>query len=260
MNIFERDYETTKTILKKDTITHEDRMTLLGIYKVSYHDSGKIELLYSCDSSCAGCTFCQKMREAAVKNPLHICGYCYDDAQEKRWANVKNRHMLNLLIMKSVDFTEEELATLKMNGICRLNSSGDVDNFTQANNYRKIAKSHPNVKVALWAKNVKPVEDVFDMYGKPENLIFVQSSVIIGTPGRMSRWADYLFTVYPDEESLQEALANGAVECNGKKCVDCGFKCYLGGWPKGANIAELLRVPEKHRAKIVEAYKNHKEE
>jgi hypothetical protein len=195
------------------------------------------------------------MQEAAEKNPLHICGYCYDKAQETRWKNVKNRHMLNLAIMKSVDFDEEELATLRMNGICRLNSSGDVDNFTQANNYRKIAESHPHVKLALWAKNVKPVEDVFDMYGKPDNLIFVQSSVLIGTPAKMSRWADYLFTVYPDEESLQEALANGAVECNGKKCADCGFHCYLHGWPKGANIAELLRVPEKQREKIVEAYK-----
>lgn len=259
MTKFERDLATFTEIMNKGAanITHEDRMTLLHIYQIAFHDSGKIEDLFSCDSSCHGCEFCQKMQEAAEHNPLHICGYCYDKAQEARWVNVKNRHGLNMAIMASVEFTEEELATLYIAGICRINSSGDTPNSIYANNMRKIAITHPFVRFALWAKNVLPVEQVFDLYGKPENLIFIQSSILIGIPGKMSKWADYLFTVYPDEETLQAALKAGAVECNGKKCKVCGFACYLGKWPKGANVAEVLRVPAKVREKVIAAYREY---
>ena len=194
------------------------------------------------------------MREAAKSNPLHICGYCYDAAQEDRWANVKNRHGLNMEIMSSVDFTVEQLASVPVTDILRENSSGDVANDTMARNYVRMAYAHLYSHVALWAKNVPPVERAFDSLGKPSNMVFIQSSILIGIPAARSRYADYVFTVYPDEETLQAALENGAVECNGKKCMDCGWKCYFGAWPHGANIAELLRVPEKARVAIVAAY------
>lgn len=254
MGKFENDLVRVNSILAKPELTFADHMQLLSIYSVSFHDSGKIEGCSSCDSSCHACAFCQKMIKAAENDPLIICGYCYDDAQETRWKNVENRHGLNMRILSTVDFTLEELATLPITAICRFNSSGDVPNEIYSRNCIRIAMSHPYAHCALWAKNVPACEKAFDELGKPSNMIFIQSSLLIGVPGKRSRYADYMFTVYPSEELTEKAIASGARECNGRKCRECGYKCYLGTWEKGANIAELLRVPEKRRGAILAAY------
>ena len=254
MGKYENDLATVNAILAKPELTSADHMQLLAIYSVSFHDSGKIEGCCSCDSSCHNCAFCQKMIEHAANNPLVICGYCYDNAQETRWKNTEKRHGLNMRILSSVDFTLEELATLPITAICRFNSSGDVPNKTYARNCIKIAMSHPYAKTALWAKNVPDCEKAFDELGKPANMIFVQSSLLIGIACKRSRYADYTFTVYPDEQTTQAAISSGARECNGKKCRECGYKCYMGTWEKGTNIAELLRVHAKTRAAIMAEY------
>lgn len=254
MGKFENDLAVVNSILAKTEITAVDRMQLLSIYAVSFHDSGKIEGCCSCDSSCHNCAFCQKMIEHAANNPLVICGYCYDYAQESYRTNVANRHGLNMRILSSIDFTLEELATLPITAICRFNSSGDVPNEIYARNCIRIAISHPYAHCALWAKNVPDCEKAFDELGKPANMIFVQSSLLIGIACNRSRYADYTFTVYPDEQTTQAAISSGAHECNGKKCKECGYKCYMGTWEKGADIAELLRVPAKTRAAIMAEY------
>ena len=256
-NKFEMEKAIVKKILSKEIINHDDRMMLLNIYQVPFHDSGKIEGIFSCDSSCNNCDFCKKIRENGKNNPLVICNYCYDNEQENRWKNVKNRHGLQLLIMSSVEFTIEELSTLKIYGICRFNSSGDIQNITMAKNYLNIAKSHPLVKFALWAKNVFPVIVATAEIGKPENCVYIQSSILIGMPSKKAKYFDYVFTVYPDEESLLQALKNGACECNGKKCFDCGYKCYEKAWKENANIAEFLRIKKENTRKaIIEKLEN----
>ena len=245
---YEKDFQTVTEILSKQTITNIDRMILLSIYQTPYHDTGKIEGFTSCDSSCNGCTFCQKMRESNKDNKLCICNYCYDNEQEQRWKNVKNRHSLNLLIISSVLFEEEELATLNIGLLNRFNSSGDIENIIQARNYIRIAKSHQLTFNTLFAKNTSPVIEATDIEGKPENIIYIQSSPIIGKPCKLAKYFDFTFTVYPDEQTTLEAIKAGSGECNGKKCKFCK-KCYLpeklGGWKKGTNIAELLRLKSK---------------
>ena len=253
MGKFENDKAIVESILAKQGINHDDRLTLLSIYNVSYHDSGKIEGMYSCDSSCNNCTFCQKVRENGKNNPALICNYCYDDAQEKRWVNVKNRHGLNLLIMSSVRFTVDELKTLKIENLLRENSSGDIENDIMAENYINIGYSHPTVDIGLFAKNVSPVIRATDKLGKPENMKYIQSSLLIGVPAKRAKYFDYVFTVYATEEELQKALSDGACECNGEKCRECGYMCYVrNGWEIGSNIAEYLRLKsEKQRAELL---------
>lgn len=260
MGKFEREETVVMGILAKgaENITHEDKMVLLSIYQTPFHDSGKIEGIFSCDSSCHHCGFCQAIRENNADNLLLICNYCYDDEQENRWKNVENRHGLQLLIMSSVDFTVEELSTLGMYGICRFNSSGDMQNVIMARNYLRMCFSHQSMSFALWAKHTAPVIQATDELGKPENCVYIQSSLFIGIRAKLAKYFDHTFTVYPDEESLKTALASGSVECNGKKCKDCGYKCYLRGWPTGCDIAEYLRLSKAAekagmREKIVKA-------
>ena len=250
---FEKDLLTVKTILEKDVITEADRIALLTIYKAAYHDSGKIEGITSYDSTATNCAFCAQMRKAAESNPKHICNYCYDYAQEHsfRGANIVNRHTLNMLIMSNVLFTVEELRLVSASYINRVNSSGDTPNTTYARNMFNIMRAYPGFHFAYWAKHTAAVIEACEIDGKPANVTLVQSSPIIGKPAKLAKYFDIVFTVYATKEELEKALASGACECNGKKCKDCGYKCYLNGWKSGSNVAEYLRVNAETRAKII---------
>ena len=242
---FDNDFITVKSILEKENITAVDRIILINIYSVSYHDTGKIEGTCSFDSSCNGCDFCKKMRKAAENNVKHICKHCYDAKQESYRANVKNRHMLNMLIMSNVRFTEKELSKLNVAAINRVNSSGDTPNKTYALNMITIAAINDTVKFGYWAKNASPIIAACDEIGKPDNLSLVYSSPIINEACKLPKYFDYVFVVASDENHVNEFLANGACECNGKDCKDCGYKCYTKAWKNGSVIIELLRATNK---------------
>lgn len=251
---FDKDLETVKGILDKgtDNLTAADRFKLLAIYHPAYHKDGKIEGITSYDSSATNCTFCRAMRAAAGKNPAHICNFCYDHTQEHgyRGVNILNRHTLNMLIMSTVEFTTEELAVIDCTKINRVNSSGDTPNKTYAANMIKLAAVNPHARFAFWAKNTKDVIAAVEEVGKPENMTLVQSSPIINKPAKLAKYFDIVFTVYVTEKDTINAIQAGAGECNGHKCNECGFKCYLNGWNKGQNVAELLRTNKAHRAAI----------
>lgn len=243
MGKFEKDAARVHELLSMQEtreLTAAERAELLQIYHMAYHDSGKIEGIWSADASAHGCEFCAAMRRAAEIQTDIICGKCYDWRQECYRHNVRDRHGLNLLIMKSVLFTVEELATLPAGELLRINSSGDIDNVTQARNMIRLAAAHPRAYTGFWSKNDVVMTKAFDIEGKPENVIYVQSSPRINHKVSRGKYADYTFTVY-DAEHIAEAIASGSMECNGKKCRDCGFSCYYGLWPRGADVAELLR-------------------
>lgn len=243
MGKFEKDSARVHKLLdlqKERELTAAERAELLQIYRMAYHDSGKIEGCWSADASAHGCEFCEKMRHAAELQQDIICGKCYDYKQECYRTNVRNRHELNLLIMKSVLFTVDELRALPSGELLRINSSGDIDNVTQARNMIRLAIAHAFSHVGFWSKNDVIMTKAFDMEGKPANVVYVQSSPRINHRVNRGKYADYTFTVY-DAEHIADAIASGSMECNGKKCKDCGYCCYYGAWPAGADIAELLR-------------------
>ena len=251
---------------KTEPITVLERLLLLWIIVINFHDSGKIEGAFSCDSSCHGCSFCQKMCKAALTCILLICGYCYDHDQEIRRPSVLKSHNLNRYILSNIEFSVDEwkkrpfikTVVAGMLYVLRINSSGDIENLTHAINMVNLAYANPHVRVGFWAKNVKDVEKAFDIVGKPDNLRFIQSSPMIGFSCEPSKYADLIFVVCPDEETVMEMIRQGGVPCNGKKCKECGWKCYLpeelGGWAKGSIVVEFLRCTPAQRARILQAY------
>lgn len=249
---FDRDFIAVYRLLSKANPTATDRIELLSLFNSSWHDDGKIELATSIDSSFNGCEFCQKMRKAAESDPTIICGSCYDAAQEARWINTRNRHGLNLLIMSAMDYTEDELRIIRASQHTRVNSSGETPNEIYARNNIRIAKINRPYKFGYWGKNTSPIQQAVEDLGKPENLALVQSSIHIGKADKIKKYFDYVFTVYPDEQSTLAAIRAGASPCNGKKCKDCCWKCYEKKH-NSKNIAECLRVSEKKRAAIVAA-------
>lgn len=237
---FDKDLEKVLAILEKETLATADHYELLTIYQVAFHESGKIAGVASCDSSATNCGFCKAMREKAKGNPAHICNKCYDFAAEKYKINGLNRHSLNMLIMSMVEFTVDELRILPAGMLNRVNSAGDIPNKTYARNMIKNAAAHPAVRFAFWAKNTLALIAATDELGKPANAVYIQSSEIIGKPAEKKKYFDYVFTVYLDKTATEKAIAAGAAECNGKKCMECGYKCYYGTHA-AVNIAETLR-------------------
>ena len=65
----EKDALAIKAILDKgiENLTHVDRLALLRIYNVAYHESGKIENIFSLDSTANKCaSMLKRMRIAFV--------------------------------------------------------------------------------------------------------------------------------------------------------------------------------------------------
>jgi len=255
--------DTAAQILEKgDSMTPADRMQLLQLLNIAYHKTGKIQDIASIDGSVT-CGFCEKMRACAANNPLLICGYCYAAADAYKEASWR-RHKLNARILSSVLFTEEELKTLAIPAMrCRINEDGDIANVTHARNVLRIQKTHDYIKFGFWYKNVPAVNEALRLEGitcradLPQNVTFVQSSVLIGIPAAPAWFTDIVFTVWPTEELTLQAIAAGSYECNGRKCMTCGFNCYHAAarrTGKAQHVAECLRCNAAQRARILEAY------
>lgn len=249
---FDNDLRKVMDIMSKGKrrLTIKDRADLLAIYNVAYHEGGKIEGISSCDSSCANCSFCQKMIAIAEGDPTIICGHCYDLKQEQYKINALNRHSLNAIIMSVIEYDKEELCAIPLTAITRINSSGDTPNETYARNMLNLG--WVNIKkanIGYWAKNIPPIVVACDAVGKPSNVVLIQSSVKIGRPAKLAPYFDYTFTVYPDKESTIAAIQRGSSPCNGMKCRVCNYKCYFKKH-KGTDIAEVARIPKAEAKKI----------
>lgn len=248
-------------LAKGETMTTEDRIELLQLVNVAFHESGKIEGIFSVDS-CAACEFCQRMIKAAADNILMICGSCYANAdswKEAAW----RRHKLNARIFSSVLFTVEELKTLPLYvaRLVRFNEDGDTVNEIMGRNYLRIARAFYTAFFGYFYKNTSAVESALIAEGYtsreklPENIRFIHSSILIGFEAAEKWFDDCIFTVYPDKATTEEAIARGAWECNGRKCQACGFHCYLAKrQEKPVHIAEVLRCSAAKRAVILAAY------
>ena len=251
-----------------ESVSYEEARTLLSLLKIAYHDSGKIEEIASIDGTSA-CEFCAKMRAAADDNNLIICGGCYayaDKWKEAAW----RRHQLNARILSFVVYPKELLEKLAIPSIlCRINEDGDVSNVTHARNILRIMEAFKFfTSFGFWYKNVSAVAEALKAEGVTNNAEkrrkyrrtrFVQSSVLIGFPAVPAWFSDVVFTVYPDKETTEKAIVEGAWECNGRKCKDCGFNCYdserntYDG--NVQHVAEVLRCNANKRAEIMDAYR-----
>jgi len=244
-----------------ENLSRDDMAELLALVNVAYHSSGKIEGCASVDG-CAACKFCQSMIAAAKNNPLMICGSCYaaaDSYKEAAWRT----HQLNARILSEVLFEKEELAALEIGSdLCRFNEDGDTVNVSHARNLLRIAKVNPGVSFGYWYKNKPAVEAGLIAEGHtsrdklPGNIRFIHSSVLIGIPAAPAWFDDGIFTVYPDDVTTRAAILAGAHECNGRRCRECGYTCYLMQRRQAGPvyIAEYLRAGKAQRAAILEAY------
>lgn len=186
---------------------------------VSDNMTGKMEDIPSISTSCLLNTHCQLYRK--VKGS--ICEKCFAHATVNRYSGLsknleQNFHLLTEQIL-NIDLLPRFNAELAP--IVRFESFGDLENETQVINYANICRKNPDIIFALWTKNPHIAKSAFDKVGKPENLILIQSSLMINDIiKRHNEYIDKIFTVY-DKEGQKSVTVN----CGARHCFKCR-KCY----------------------------------
>lgn len=228
-----------------DTLSAVERLELVSIIKAAFHESGKIEGLFSVDSSAAGCEFCQTMQK--IKGS--ICETCYAMGKREQMKEATQvRHKLNMIILSRVSFTVDELRTLGIYGATRINEDGDIVNVIHAENILRLTIAFRVYRFGFWYKNRFAVKQAYINFGADTkekrkamfpNVTMVLSSVMIDKPAEGDFTTDIVFTCYSSDELYLQAIASGAHPCNGKKCKACGFHCYQEG--AAGSVAEKVR-------------------
>lgn len=200
---------------------------------VSDSMSGKMQNIPSISSSCLINPICLKR----MQDGESICAHCFAAATLERYtgAGLATESNYNLLNDSVLPF--EMLPKFKVSvDIGRVESFGDVGSVIHAINYANTARNNPHVTFAWWTKNVPIVAKAFDIVGKPENVILIESSPKVNVPVKpSSHYVDKVFTVY-DEETIK---ARGIViNCGARACNKCR-RCYRKDTEK--EISEQLK-------------------
>ena len=176
---------------------------------------GKMEGMFSLNTSAEINPFCQAMRQCAGS----ICHSCYSKSSERRHINahtawVNNYHVLSENVLK-----DRELPIIN-NRVFRLGAHGDLINRVHYKNQASIVEANPKTMFALWTKNL----GVINKGGiiKLHNLIHVFSTYKLNELNPiLPKGFDKTFTVFRRPFVREN---NVEINCE-KKCITCG-KCY----------------------------------
>lgn len=186
--------------------------------KFNKNMSGKMEGITCLSTS----NLCNKFCAARKNDPNSICSKCFADGTCKRYAALNKNMAANTDILTARLFDIDEFPMINAM-IFRLESFGDLNNALQCMNYFRLCKRNPGVRFALWTKNPNFVQQAIDAgESKPENLVILLSSHIIGKRADASRWPfiDKTFTVY-EKSQLDDQYIN----CGSRSCLTCQ-RCY----------------------------------
>lgn len=180
--------------------------------------SGKMEGITCLSTS----NLCNPFCAARKQNPNSICSKCFADGTCKRYSALNQNMARNTEILTARLFDISELPVINAQ-IFRFESFGDLVNATQCMNYFRICKRNPGVRFALWTKNPNFVQQAINAgESKPDNLVILLSSHIIGERADASRWSfvDKTFTVYKKDQ-----LGDAHINCGSRECMMCQ-RCY----------------------------------
>ena len=203
---------------------------------VSDSMSGKMSGIPSISTSCLVNPICL----ARMKNGDSVCSKCFAETTLKRYtacgeATESNFHLLNHSVLG------DSLIPMFGNvSIARIESFGDVASETQAHNYWKIITANPLVRFAWFSKNMKIIEPVFNRYGKPHNVVMIESSPRLNEEIKPSSWiVDKVFTVFTADYVKAH---NIEINCGARCCATCR-RCYRFDTEK--SVKELLKGRKK---------------
>lgn len=207
------------SILNKVKQNTSDYLQLVSALWIVNHTANKLEGISSVSSSVHDNCFC-KARQVIANC---ICKHCYAYNQQSYQTGLKERNILNGLILRNVLIPTKYFKLLKiLFPYLRIESFGDVQNVTQARNYLRIIKAFPNKRCAIWSKNKEVYKKAIQLEGKPQNTSYVHSSLFLNKPDEINLkeypFIDHVFTVY---EKAYAKEHNIIINCGGKKCLEC---------------------------------------
>ena len=226
-NAYKINYEKGKRTMKKE-ITINGRVYPMKKSKfcinespvhVSDSMSGKMAGIPSISTSCLLNTICQKR----MQDGSSICAHCFAETTLNRYKEAGQAMERNYYLLTEAVLPLEFLPVFANVAIVRIESFGDVQNVTQAINYANICKVNPSVMFAWWTKNAAIVKKAFDMVGKPENVIMIESSEKLNCKKELSNgYMDKVFTVYDAKTIAEKAID---INCGARCCATCR-NCY----------------------------------
>ena len=193
---------------------------------VSDNMSGKMYGLPSVSTSVLDNPICQKRR----LDPKSICFECFAANTAARYKSLATNLSSNLELLTGEILPLDVLPRFipELANIVRFESFGDLANEIQAINYINIAKVNPEIRFALWTKNIGFLAKAIETTGKPDNLRIIYSSPIknqaidVEKTKRAFPGVDAVFTVY-DKKYIAENKTE--INCGAKSCITCR-NCY----------------------------------
>lgn len=209
-----------------------------GIHITKHDETHKLEGMQSISTSVLRNKFCKARMKCDG-----ICAHCfaekltkyYTDLEKCLWRNTDIFCNIDLPVsfIREMKLTEKQEKLIKKTEIVtydfRFESFGDSQCLIECHNKIKIAEENPQLNFGLWSKNYALWARAFELFGKPNNLVFVVSSLKINErlvlPDYIAKWVDHIFTVWTPEEYIRRGFANGPTACAGIRCHKC-HKCY----------------------------------
>jgi hypothetical protein len=173
--------------------------------------SGKMTGIQSINTPTTGNTFCQAMQKTNT-----ICKSCYAQRYEKMRPSLVNATIRNLFLAERYlelgeipRFSEE---------IVRYHSYGELINQIHFTNFMWIAAANPHTIFTLWTKRYGIVHRALKGRGKPDNLILIYSSPIVGKVSALPKHFNKVFTTFARGSDMTD------INCHGS-CNTCRL-CY----------------------------------
>lgn len=184
---------------------------------VSDDMSGKMTGIPSVSTSCLVNPICIKRMEDGDS----VCASCFAETTLRRYKDCGACMESNFYLLTESILDPELLPRFGNVRIVRIESFGDVANVNQAINYANMCRVNPQITFAWWTKNVPIVRKAFELTGKPENVILVESAPLLNTEIEPSDpCVDKTFTVYDDHKD-----DDPFINCGGRCCLTCQ-RCY----------------------------------
>ena len=173
--------------------------------------SGKLAGIISINTPTSTNPFCQAMQKKDS-----VCKSCYAQRYEKLRPNIVEAFKRNLFLSERVLLPQEIPAINKQ--IARFASYGELINMMLFINLLRIALANPRTIFTLWTKRYRIVQRVLNVLGKPDNLILIYSSPIVGKVSALPKGFDKVFTAFARGSDMTD------INCHGS-CNTCRL-CY----------------------------------
>ena len=167
--------------------------------------SGKLAGIISINTPTTTNEYCQSMQKTDS-----VCKSCYAQRYEKLRPNIVTAFERNTFLSER-ELLPQEIPAINEQ-IARFASYGELINMMHFINLLRIALANRQTIFTLWTKRPKIVQIVLKLLGKPDNLILIYSSPVVGVPSKLPKGFDKVFTAFARGSDMTDINCHGA--CN----------------------------------------------